>query len=372
MATTGNTYASQPELDRNTGLPVSTQGLSFSQDQATVTGPRTDTSSATTTDRTKQAVSQATSSINTTPTALRALDDLINQLSTRSAVSDAELDAEFPKATLQYNNGKWQYVNPRTGGTLSDTEAKAFNARQDSQRSIRIQTAGVIQGGTPETQQRLADRDLEIQRNREQQGKYSKEAAFTDSQALMDKALHDALETALPQITAASEGSGTSKGSMRALLTQRAAETGAREGAALGVQTSVAYGGLSNQLASTLEMLTRSDPNSPEALLLQAILGSKGLVSDTVSSQVSDTTGTKNTNAVTNQGAQVSVAATDRYPAASQPLTPAPVITSQPQAPGKPFYAFSMGTDGGTLEQSYGNLAGGQQTAENLYSLEEE
>lgn len=358
MATTTSTNVS---LDRNTELPVSLQGIGFSQDQAQITGPRTDTASQTSTDRTSQAVSQASSSLNTTPTALAALDNLINQLSTRSAVSDAELDNEFPLASLQYNNGKWMYVNPKTGAGMSDQEAKAFNNQQQVQREVRVQKAGVIQGGTPETQQRLADRDIEITRNREQQGKYSKEAAFSDSKALMDKALHDALERELPQITAASEGSGTSKGSMKALLTQRAAERGATEGAALGAGLSVQYGGLSNQLASTLELLTRTDPNSPEALLLQAILGSKGLVTNNISSQIADTTSTKNTNTVTNQGAQATVSATDRMPLTTQPLLPPPAAASPKAAPTtKPFYAFSMGTNnddtGGTIDQTYQGL----------------
>lgn len=133
-------------------------------------------------------------------------------------------------------------------------------------------------GGTDSQKAFEAARLEEINRNRAQQGKYSKEAAMSDSQALVQKAINDALRSAMPQITQASEGAGASKSTLRAQLTQEAATRGALEGAAQGAQLSTAYGQQYNQLASVLESLTRQDPNSPTALLAQAITSSKGMV----------------------------------------------------------------------------------------------
>jgi len=362
-------------LDRNTGLPVALQGLGFSQDQATVSSGRTDTSTTTQAERTRAATVQSVNMLNTTPTALAALDTLIGQLSTRSAVSDAELNSKFPLATPVYSReGGWMYQNPVTKGTMSSQEAQQFNAQQEVKRQQVVTQAGTI-GPTlsPQTQGRLADRDLEIQRNRTQQGEYSKAAAFTDAQALMDKALQDALERELPQITAASEGAGTSKGSMRALLTQRAAERGATEGAALGSQLSTAYGGLSNQLASTLELLTRSDPNSPEAMLLQAILGSKGLVQQGTTGQTTVSEGSKSGTTVGTQGPSAQVVATDRKPIAPTPVNFNPPAPASQQKPVQPFYAIAAGNpDATSFAEGNSYLSLFNRSADELYTENEE
>lgn len=133
-------------------------------------------------------------------------------------------------------------------------------------------------GGTPEMKATTTARTEEVSRVRQQQEDFTKEDAFTDANALMQKAISDALRIAAPKITAYAEGAGTSRSSLAALQTQEAATRGAIEGAAQGAQLTTAYGQVYNQLANVLEGLTRQDPNSPAALLAQAITGSKGMV----------------------------------------------------------------------------------------------
>jgi hypothetical protein len=208
---------------------------------------------------------------------------------------------------------RW-FVDPKTGRQYSYQEGAAENARRMAQREQRIQQGAIeaIPGGTPEMRLQQQQRQEEIARNRQTQGQYSKEAAFIDSQALVNKAIADSLEQVLPQITAAMEGAGTSRSSMGALLTQRAAEKAGVEGAALGANAAVAYGGINNQLAGVLELLTRSDPNSPTALLLQAIIGSKGLVTDSTSSQETSGVSNKNQSGVNQVGGQETLQDTSR------------------------------------------------------------
>jgi len=156
-------------------------------------------------------------------------------------------------------------------------------------------------GGTAQQQQLTAERNAEITRNRAQQAGYTKDAAFSDAQSLVNKAIADALRQASPQITAAAEGAGASKSTFRANLTQEAATRGALEGAAQGAQLATAYGTQYNQLAAVLENLTRQDPNSPTALLAQTIVGSKGIIKPPEPEQPfttvsTATTGTANQN----------------------------------------------------------------------------
>lgn len=302
--------------DRNTGLPAKTtnpyQEQSFTQNQNQTTGPRTDTGFSSGVERANQAVSSASSALNTTPTALAAMDQLIGQMIGRQA-STVEQDIpllEIVRPQRPPTGGipikGWvneYYVDPKTGKQFNQAEGLIENNRRMQARKKWQATPGA-EAGTPEQQRQVTQRQEEITRNRATQGEYSKTKAFADAQALVDKSIADALEKTLPQITAAIEGSGTSKGSMAALLTQRAAEKAGTEGAALGAQTAVAYGGIQTALANTLEMLTRSDPNSPTAMLIQALIGTKGIVSQQAGSQSTDTVSSKQGQTEQNVGAQ--------------------------------------------------------------------
>jgi hypothetical protein len=243
----------------------------------------------------------------------------------RPAATSESLEVELPllvakrhgaRAAGSYDpghKGTLLYHDPQTGKMYREEEGIAENKRREAQRKVRLQESkmvsksGMIEGtpgGTPEQRRQMEQRQEEIVRNRASQGQFSKEAAFADAQSLVNKSIADALEKAMPQITAMSEGAGTSRSTTAALMTQRAAERGAVEGAALGTQVATAYGGLSNQLAQTLEMLTRSDPNSPTALLIQALIGSKGLVSEQSGSQNTSGTQVKDVDTTQNVGPQ--------------------------------------------------------------------
>lgn len=275
-------------IDRNTGLP-SNVSLTANTAVNKSTGPVQTSGQTTASDRTSQAVSGFTSGLNTTTVALDALNSLIAQLTDRPAVSDAELADKFPVATRQFSpQFGWYWVLPN-GMSTDEKGAKEFNTQQAVKRQKAVEAAGTIKGGTERQKETESNRKQEIAHNRQLQGEYSKEAAMGDAQFLVNKAIADALEAAMPQISAQLEGAGTSKSTLAGAFLQRAATKGATEGAALGANLSAQYGQLNVGLANVLEELTRSDPNSPEGMLLQAIIGSKGIATFGQNSQVADT-----------------------------------------------------------------------------------
>lgn len=372
-----------PVLDRNTGLPMNpslTSNIAFtqtgSQTGSQTTGPSTSVATTTGTDRTTSSVSNVSSSLNTTPQALAALNMLITQLSDRPNISEAQLNEQYPLAQRQFHpNMGWRYIDPRTGNPMDDVQADRFNARQQASRAEATRNAGTTPGGTSETRQQQAERQTEISRNRSEQNRYSAGAAREDAQALINKSIADALEAAMPQISAGLEGAGTSRSTIAASLTQRAATRGATEGAALGANLGVQYGQLSNQLSGVLEQLTRSDPNGPTAMLLNAINTSRGLVSTTTQNQTggsvtnrTGTTTTQNTGGTTNTTQDTSVNRNPLIPGAMASTQVANVMSGQPAAANSnPYYSFSAGNamndaygdvfSSGTTDQFFGNNA---------------
>ena len=274
--------AAGPEmLDVITGLPISSsynQRYPALETSNTSTSGRTDTQRQTTQTQTNQRQTTTQNILNTTPAALQALESLIQQLSDRPAISEAELFAKAPNASPVYTRNGWLYTDPLTGRRVSESEVVGFNQKRSAERQQLQQQAGVIRGGTESQRETETQRKSEIDRTRKQQGDYSKDAAFSDAQFLIDKAISDALEKAMPEIVAASEGAGTSKSTFRGLAVEKAAERGAIEGGALGAQLSVGYGQIWNQLESMLVEMTKQDPNSQAAMLLQALQASKGMV----------------------------------------------------------------------------------------------
>lgn len=440
--------------DRLTGLPVNQQTLAASipttVNQTENKGPQTSTQTGGSAERASNAVSSSSSSINTTPGALSALDALIAQLTTRPDIDQAQLEADFPPATRIFSPQYGWYWQGPNGQSMSQADAQRFNQQQEAKKQIAIKNAPIIQGGTPEQKNTRAQRDAEIARNRDLQntnvtdsderkaaltqanlnqqsqlnakelaltskvteilagaqafyreqnakgqGRFSEERAKAEGQALIDKAIADALEAALPQITQGLEGAGTSKSTIAANLTQKAATKGATEGAALSANLGVQYGQLSNQLttafaqldattaselartlatvgtnfantgvssnldfeklvtqevanygnqnvqlAGVLEALTRSDPNSPEAMLIQAIAASKGLVSSGTQNQVGSTNSDKSQGQVTNTSGQQNTTNTTRQPTAG---TVAPVAAPGTRDFGMTFQNSSSG-----------------------------
>lgn len=133
--------------------------------------------------------------------------------------------------------------------------------------ALNVLLQQLLNGGTMEMQQAQAARGTEVNRTRAQQARYSPEAAFADAQGLMAQLLRQAMEGALPKITRAAEGAGTSANSMRALLTQDALTRASEASAAQGLNAAVNYGQIGANLASVLERLTQPDNAQMEGLL---------------------------------------------------------------------------------------------------------
>lgn len=347
--------ASPQMLDVNTGLPVGSGA--YPRNQVSAGSDVTSNSGNVVTENTRgttqssQSQTAAQSTLNTTPQALQALHSLITQLTDRPAISEDSLNQKAPLVALQYSPNGWMNYDPLTGRYVTAQEAQQINTQRTAQRAQMSKDAGVIQGGTAEQIQMQGERRTEISRARTQQGAYSKEAAMGDAQALMNKAIADALRTAMPQITMASEGAGTSKSTFRAQATQEAAVRGGVEGAALGANLSVSYGQIFNQLEGVLEQLTRTDPNGPSAMLLQALNVAKGIANTGVTStatsgtQQSQGTATKQVGGSSEIKTSQGVVERDQGTMGGLPNPNASVVPIPTQTPVNPYYAFSAGTN---------------------------
>jgi len=228
---------------------------------------------------------------NTPDFALNNLEDLINQLMDRPNLSDQEANAKFPLPERVFDKrGGWGFRLPNGTvifGPTANAVAKDWEARQLASREKAQRESGMTAGGTLASKESSAQRSSEIQRNREQQGKYSKEAAFADAAALSGKFSRQLLEQVMPQISKAIEASGTSGGAVGGLLAQDAAARVAEAQASLGLQASTQYGQISNQLAAILADLAKSqDP------AMQALLQALGLAKGTIELGSASSTGT--------------------------------------------------------------------------------
>jgi hypothetical protein len=161
----------------------------------------------------------------------------------------------------------------------SSSSSSNFSAGGDEALAILIKQ--LLSGGTAEQKAGTAARQAEIASAREQRGDYTKEAAFNDSQLVINQQQRKALEQALPSLVRSAEGAGTSQNALRALLIQDAANKAAESSAALGLKASVDYGNISANLTGVLEQLTRQD-NPVTKALLDAINLSKGQSSNSV------------------------------------------------------------------------------------------
>lgn len=239
-------------------------------------------------------------------------------------------------AALGYTQDTWTGKSPTseigTTSTSQNTSGSQKNTTQSAQQSSSVNTTDpvlkalndlVIQyraGGSPNQKTVGQARVDEITRARDLQSQFSPERALAIGQGLVSKAIEDALLQVLPTITASSESAGTSKSSMRALLTQQAAEKGAVEGAAQAGQLGVQFGGLQANLEGTLNELTKGDPNSIEAQLANLIAASKGIVTNTTTTgtQVNNTSSSQNTsgsqNTQVNKSGELTYQGTTKQP----------------------------------------------------------
>lgn len=150
-----------------------------------------------------------------------------------------------------------------SGNSTTSSSGQPLNTGLSTENNAALETliAQLTGGGTANMQADRAARNVEAGTLRDQRAGYSKEAAFSDSKALMDASLRQALEKLMPTINSAALGAGTSQSSMRALLTQKAAQSAADASAAQGMTASVNYGNIANGTSAILErLLSQGDP----------------------------------------------------------------------------------------------------------------
>jgi len=226
----------------------------------------------------------------------------------------------------------------------ANSSSTVQNMTGSSLAALELLIQQMLGGGTQEQAVSRAQRQQEIQRNQAQAAGYTRETAFSDAQGLMAQTMRQTLEKLLPSITRGSEGAGTSQGSMRALLTQKAAENAAEAASAQGLQAAVNYGQVNAGFGGILERLTQPD-NSNTNALLQALQIARGAVTNTQSnsSQVSQTnsdqTTNSNSNTNTNQNTQQNTNQTDKPVSggrigASSPVDQLAYFGPQQTAPG--------------------------------------
>jgi hypothetical protein len=176
------------------------------------------------------------------------------------------------------NNPKNNYypvTNPKIpgfsvgGGSTTEQDSSQFSGidNPDALKMLMEVLQQVNTGGTPDQKRIQAERTTEIGRTRSISQDYSKQAAFKDAADLMAQNLRQSLERNMPAISKAIQGAGTSQSSMQGLLSQKLATESAQAAGALGAQQAAQYGGISAQLQSVLEALTRKDNSSVEALI---------------------------------------------------------------------------------------------------------
>jgi hypothetical protein len=293
-------------VDRNTGQRT-TSGTLQDFSKTEVTGPQDTKTTGQTTARTTGSQSNVavSSQLNTTPQILATLEQVIQQMFDRPAISDAEAMRQFPNAkAVVPRSGPIYFVDPLTGITLHTPEA--FNQLQADKRKQIQDQAGIVKGGTSD-QRAIADaRQEEISRDRALQSQFSPEAARATAEGLSSYFARVLSEQELPAILRSAEGAGTSKGTTRALLTQQAIQRTGETASKVGADLTSQFGQISTQLANVLENLTKQDPNSIANQLINAIAQSKGITQSGVTSQsqTTDQTVTTDINQTQQAGAK--------------------------------------------------------------------
>lgn len=191
--------------------------------------------------------------------------------------------------------GSSSSMTNQSGSSSTNTTTASQNMDQQSFKALQELISVLQGGGTADMQRANAQRQQEIEANRVARGGYSKEAGFLDAQGAMAQQLRTVLEKLVPTITRAAEGAGTSQNSMRALLTQDAANRAAESSAALGLNAATAYGGLQAQFGSILEKLTQGDDPATKALL-DALNIAKGAMTNSQQQSHTTSQGTSSTN----------------------------------------------------------------------------
>lgn len=232
--------------------------------------------------------SSSSFSQNMSNSSLATLEALIAQLSNRPKMTEQEAMRLAPDPVYQ----NFGHVDPRYGFTITADGVANYNQALQAARAKRlklIQESGIQEGGTPELLRQRDNQRTEIDRIRNAQSGYTKEAALEDANKLTGKFTRQLMEQVMPEIRSAVEASGTSGGAVQGLLAQDAAARVAENQAALGLSTATEYGKIFSDLEGILApMVNAGDPVM--TALLQALQISKGSIESKSSTQTQTTT----------------------------------------------------------------------------------
>jgi hypothetical protein len=222
-----------------------------------------------------------TSGTNTPQFALDALQQIIESFFPSNKISKEELDRRVPlpdRASSQYTTYR-QDANGHLYPVYFNDRLYNFDlAAAQAKRNKLISQAGTNPGILAEGEANKAQLEGSI---KQRKGDFSKDSAFADAGNLSSRYMRQLMETLMPQITRAVEASGTSGGAVSGLLAQDAASRVAESQAALGLQTAVQYGQISNQLDQLLAQLAAT--GNPELGQLIQLLGiAKGSIDERV------------------------------------------------------------------------------------------
>lgn len=166
-------------------------------------------------------------------------------------------------------NKSWQEIINESSNTRDTTKQTTTSKNMDDEaygmlmKYLREQ----MQGGSPEDQRRRQEIWNEIAANQTQRAQYSKGAAFADSSAAASAMMSQALENALPAITAGVDSAGTSGSAMAALLSTKAAEAVSRNAAQLQLEAAINYGQIANQSSGIIAELLKINSEESRSLL---------------------------------------------------------------------------------------------------------
>ena len=268
-------------------------------------------------------------------------------------------------------SGKEETTGPSTTNTTSSgsstkdisSSTNTSNMTPGSLAALDTLIKQLMSGGTTQMQADKSAKQGEIAGLQSSRAGYSKDAAFADSKGLMAQQMRLALEKLLPSINQGAMGAGASQSSMRALLTQRAAENAAENASAAGLGAAVNYGQIANGTSSIIaNLLGQQDP--VVGALINALSVAKGAVSN------SKTAGTETTNS-TGQQTQTNSGSTNTSAPTTTTTMYAPMGGNNPMAlPSQGMVAFgplktdeSIAIDNlkytGTTADTLRQLAGG-------------
>lgn len=248
-----------------------------------------------------------------------------------------------------------------SGSTKSSQTTTTSQLDPKSQAALEALIAQLQAGGTPAMQASTAARQAEIARNQAVAGQYTKQAAFSDATGAMNAKVAEVLQQLLPNIVRAAEGAGTSQNSLRALLTQQAADNAAKSAATLGLNAATQYGQVNSQIGNILEALTRPQEDQATQALIQALGIAKG------ANSTSTTTGTSESSQTSPASQRVSSGGVYNAPA----QTPSTANGFAPE-PSYNMDSFGPSADGNTYStsgQSLANFIASTQDPWNSYSF---